>query len=270
MADKQIYDTSALYNQHMGEAEQQAFERFYKKLFAGYNIITIHDCSIGAGGTTLPLSKLGYIVSGSDLSKNLLNRAKINFEQHGFSPRLFIADFRNIGDFLDKKIDCIISTGNSLPHVNLNGIESFLESASKRLADKGLLFFDIRNWDAIIYEKPIIHAVDPKTMSADEHRSVYLLFNWHDDGSVTFSFATSIDQHGKHVSMDVISCPVYYPLLKSDISTCLTKHRFKLLRYIDMDDIWLAKGMEKSKSHNFEDDFTNIQWYGVLAQKLSP
>jgi tRNA G10 N-methylase Trm11 len=77
------------------------------------------------------LAKLGYTVTGSDLNENLLNRAKVNFEYYGFSPNLFIADFREIGELLDKNVDSIISTGNSLPHVNLEGFRAFLKSASK-------------------------------------------------------------------------------------------------------------------------------------------
>jgi hypothetical protein len=120
----------------------------------------------------------------------------------------------------------------------------------------------------IVNEKPIMHAIDPKIMTAQEHRSLYLLFNWHDDGSVTFSFATSVDRDGKHVSLDIIACPPYYPLLKRDIAKCLADCDYDLLEYVDMDSVWLAKGMGKEKTGDFETDFVNIQWYGVLARKI--
>jgi hypothetical protein len=263
-----IYDTGALYGQHMDNDSQEKLMKFYKELFSGYKILTIHDCSIGAGGTTLPLAKLGFIVSGSDLNENLLNKAKINFSDNGFDPELFIADFRNIGEFLDKKVDCIISTGNSLPHVNLNGFNSFLNSSHKKINDNGLLFFDIRNWDIINAERPIINAIDPKIMTAEEHKSVYLLFNWHDNGSVTFTFATSIDKNGKHFSLSTISAPVYFPLLRNDVYKSLKNNGYKLIKYIDMDKFWLGKGMENEKKGEFEKDYKNIQWYGILAKKV--
>ncbi len=268
MSNQLIYDTAALYNQHMSGESQQQFLQFYENLFRGYNITTVHDCSIGAGGTTLPLSKLGYTVSGSDLNENLLNRAVFNFSQHGYAPELFVADFRNIGDKLNRKVDCMISSGNSLPHVNLSGFHEFLKATHSVLNKDGLLFFDIRNWDAIVKEAPIIHAVDPKVMTAEEHKSLYLLFNWHDNGSVTFSFATSTDKNGKHVSMDVIQCPVYYPLLREDIMNWLNTTGYEILDFIDMDNLWIAKSKEKDKSGDFDKDFENIQWYGVLARRL--
>ncbi|MCL2057715.1 MAG: class I SAM-dependent methyltransferase [Oscillospiraceae bacterium] len=271
MAQILIYDTAALYNQNMDESAQQKFQDLYEALFTGYDIKTIHDCSIGAGGTTLPLAKIGYIVSGSDLNENLLNRAKINFHAYGYAPKLFISDFREIDKILGENVDCIISTGNSLPHVDLCGFKKFLSAAHSKLNDNGLLFFDIRNWDVLAHERAIIHIIDPRIMTSDEHQSTYLLFNWHDNGSVTFSFVTSVDKKGKHEHHDVIACPVYYPLLRNDIIKALSDAGFALVKYIDLDDIWMSKGfLINDKTGNFDADFDVINWYGVLAQKVAP
>lgn len=73
-----MYETPVLFNQNMSKEQQDKLLNFYKEVFNDYDITTIHDCSIGAGGTTLPLAKLGYKVSGSDLSETLLNKAKEN------------------------------------------------------------------------------------------------------------------------------------------------------------------------------------------------
>jgi cyclopropane fatty-acyl-phospholipid synthase-like methyltransferase len=270
MGNELIYDTVALYKQHMNDEAQERFIRFYEDCFSGFKLSSIHDCSIGAGGATLPLATMGYEVSGSDLSRNLLNHAVQNFSEKGFSPNLFLADFRDIGEHLDKKVDCIISTGNSLPHVDMAGIEAFLQSASTVLHENGLLFFDLRNWDALVAESPVFHATDPLIMTAEEHKSLYLLFNWHDNGSVTFSFATSIDKNAKHVSVDIIKCPPYYPLLRRDIVPMLQKHGYELIKYFDMDEVHnLWTKHNKGKTGDFEQDFDTMQWYGVLAKVRS-
>ncbi len=260
-----IYDTGALYAQNMSPAAQESFAHFYQSAFGSFNIKTIHDCSIGAGGTTLPLAKLGYTISGSDLSENLLAQAKVNFREHGFTPELFIADFTRIGDALPHKVDCIISTGNSLPHVDLNGFRQFIKSAASKLNDGGVIYFDIRNWDALAADKPIIHAINPKVMTAEEHRSIYQLLNWHDNGSVTFSFAVSTDRNGKHESLNVLSAPTYYPLLQRDIEQAFADNGFAPPRYFDLDTLWFEQYRIKEKHGSFADDFANIQWYGVLT-----
>jgi len=71
--DTFIYDTPILYSQHMDDESQNKFKDFYSSVFSKYKITTIHDCSIGAGGSTLPLAKLGYSVSGSDMDKYWLS-----------------------------------------------------------------------------------------------------------------------------------------------------------------------------------------------------
>jgi len=268
MTDKLVYETSALYNHKMDEESQNIFIDLYKTLFNKYSIKKIHDCSIGAGGPALPLAKLGYTVSGSDINKNLLDRAKINFAENGFSINIFVSDFRELDSKLPENVDCIISTGNSLPHVNLEGFKAFLHSASSKLNRNGLLFFDIRNWDTLLREKPIFFACDPYIMNAEEHRSIYLLFNWHDNDSVTFSFVTSVDKNGKHKNHSIEVCPIYYPLLRQDILKCFYENGYKLIKYLDLDDIWFNKNLQNKKCGDFDKDFDNIQWYGVLAQKI--
>ena len=269
MTNKMVYDTDILYDHHMDEASQSKFKEFYSKLFRDYNIETIHDCSIGAGGTTLPLATLGYVVSGSDLSENLLNRAKFNFEKNGFHPNLFLADFRSFGSKIDKKVDCVISTGNSLTHTNLDGFVEFLHSASTALNDKGFLFFDTRNWDRMSEEKPVINAYDFTCLAPNEYCARHMLFNWHDNGSVTFSLATSNYKDGENTKLSVIHTPVYYPLFRKDIEQALLKNGYDIIKYIDIDDAWVRKDLIKEKVGDFNKDFENIQWYGILSRKVS-
>lgn len=262
------YDTSALYGQHMSREEQEAFTAFYRQIFTELPIRTLHDCSVGAGGSTIPFARLGYRVSGSDLSENLLDRARLNFREAGFEVKLDLRDFRELAGLLTERVDCIVSTGNSLPHVNLEGFRCFAASAAACLNPRGYLFFDIRNWDVMARERAPINAIDPKIMTADDYRSVFLLLNWHDDGSVTFTFATNTDHKGRHIGLETLSAPVYYPLLRADIEAVLAGQGYTVLRYIDMDDVWCGStGTIREKTGDFEQDFEQIQWYGVLARR---
>lgn len=263
-----LYDTSALYNQNMSLSQQEKFIEFYKKVFAGYDIQTIHDCSIGAGGTTLPLAKLGYRISGSDLNESLLERAKVNFESEGFDLDVFTSDFRSLGETLPSTYDCIISTGNSLPHINNQEVADFVKTMSSKINDNGLLFMDMRNWDKNLAERPIFKAGDPFKMNAEEHASLYHIWNWHDDDSVDFVFATSIDQKGKHVETSLTYAPTYYPLRQEDYKKMLEDNGFKVVGYYDVDYIWMSSLEEKNKTADFHKDFEHIGWYAILAQKV--
>lgn len=263
-----LYDTSALFNQNMSQGQQDKFQNFYREVFSEYDITSIHDCSIGAGGTTLPLSKLGYKVSGSDLSEALLNKAKDNFEKAGYDIELFMSDFRNLENKLEGTYDCIISTGNSLPHINNEDVESFVKSMSTKINKKGLLFIDIRNWDKILNEKPVFSARDPFVMTKEEHTSLYQIWNWHDDQSVNFIFATSTDRNGKHEKTSITFAPMYYPLRYKDYEKILNDNGFEVKKCIDVDHLWLGLHDEEDKTGDFKEDFYKINWYGILSQKV--
>lgn len=263
-----LYETSALFNQNMNEKKQKKLLDFYGQVFNGFNIEKIHDCSIGAGGTTLPLAKLGYNVSGSDLSESLLTKASENFKRSGYDIELYLSDFRNLGETLHTTYDCIMSTGNSLPHVNNADVLDFIKVVSTKINKDGLLYIDIRNWDKILKEKPIFSARDPIVMNENEHTSLYQIWNWHDDQSVDFIFATSIDKNDKHEKTSLTFAPTYYPLKFTDYEKMLSNCGFEIKRCFDVDYLWLDSNVDKSKTGDFNEDFYKIQWYAILAQKM--
>ena len=263
-----IYGTTALFNQNMSHEQQMKFLDFYRQVFGEYNVNTIHDCSIGAGGTTLPLAKLGYEISGSDLSESLLAKAKENFNSAGYDIELHTCDFRNLDQVLTKTYDCIISTGNSLPHVSNADVSGFIENIAPKINQNGFILIDMRNWDRILHEKPIFTARDPFVMTDKEHISLYQIWNWHDDQSVDFTFVTSTDKSGKHEKTSFTYVPTYYPLKYNDYKKMLNDYGFDIKCCYDVDDLWLSSQKAESKSGNFEEDFDKISWYAVLAQKV--
>ncbi len=264
MKQYDLYDTGALYMQNMDLQSREAFRKYYAEVFACCPSGRVHDCSIGAGGTTLPMAELGYEVSGSDLSRNLLEKAKENFASAGYSIHLFQADFTRLDEYLDTGFDIIMSTGNSLPHVDTVGFTSFVKSARKCLRPNGYLYFDIRNWDKIIRERPVFAARDPFVMTAEKHESLYQLFQWNADGSVTFIFVTSTDENGVHVRESATVAPRYYPLLKKDVESILRDNGFEFVSYHNMDALWHTN----RNSASGDTDFETLDWYGALFMKL--
>lgn len=263
-----LYETPALFNQNMSKQQQEKLLGFYQQVFGEYNITTIHDCSIGAGGSTIPLAELGYQVSGSDLSENLLGKARENFAEQGHSVELFVCDFRKLSEVLPNTYDCIISTGNSLPHVSNQDVCDFIKGISTRINEGGFLFIDMRNWDRILNERPVFSAHDPLVMTEEKHVSLYQIWNWHDDDSVDFIFVTSTDIRGKHEKTVVLQAPTYYPLKYSDYENMLNEHGFEIKRCFDVDHLWPSSQQEETKTGNFGADFGKIGWYALLAQKV--
>lgn len=180
---------------------------------------------------------------------------------------LFAADFTKLGEVLPLTYDCIISTGNSLPHVNGEGVLRFIKGAAAKLNDAGLLLIDMRNWDKILSEKPLFTARHPLVMTAEEHISLYQIWNWHNDESVDFVFVTSVDRNGKHEKTSYTYAPTYYPLRYKDYEKMLNDNGFEVKRCFDVDHIWMGQS-EEGKTGVFEEDFDKIGWYAILAQKV--
>jgi len=263
-----LYKTTALYKQNMSEIQQKSFFDYYRKVFSEYDIKTIHDITIGAGGTTLPLAKLGYQVTGSDLSENLLEKAKENFMANGYNVQLKVGNFLELDQDMDSKVDCIISTGNSVPHVANGQVEKLVKLVHGQLNDGGLFYIDLRNWDKLLEEKQVFSAMDPLVMNENEHVCVYRICNWHDDDSVEFSFVTSISKAGKHVEAKSITAPTYYPLKRQTYKEMLEKNGFEVVAYYDMDDLWHYNDEKDKKCGDFESDYSVLNWYSVLAKKI--
>jgi hypothetical protein len=157
-----------------------------------------------------------------------------------------------------------MSTGNSLPHVDAAGFRSFVQAARKCIRPNGYLYFDIRNWDKIIRERPVFVARDPLVMTAEKHESLYQIFQWNADDSVTFLFVTSVDENGVHADDYALVAPKYYPLLKRDIESILHDNGFELTLYHNVDALW---HMDKNGAPG-NTDFKTLDWYGALFKKL--
>lgn len=113
------------------KAAEASFIEYYAKIFSPYNIDTMHDCTFGSGSLTYPLYKMGYSMSGSDLSENMITLARNYIQQEGLEIEVFQKDFREIN--LDNKVDCLISTGNSLPHVSNTDLQKAIKILPIRL-----------------------------------------------------------------------------------------------------------------------------------------
>lgn len=90
-------------------------------------IYAVLDVSIGTGNQTLPLAEMGIALYGSDLSEEMLKKCRIKANNEELMVNLRKCDFRQLRNSFDQSFDCVISTGNSLPHVTKDEIENVLE-----------------------------------------------------------------------------------------------------------------------------------------------
>lgn len=115
----------------------------------------ILDCACGIGTQAIGLAQLGYSVTASDISNQELAEARERAAQNGVKLRLAHADFRNLEDVFEEKFEIVICMDNALPHMLCaEDLSAAVKSITGRLLPGGMLVASIRDYDALLMDKP--------------------------------------------------------------------------------------------------------------------
>lgn len=128
------------------------------KLFKhnGYgNQSKILDCACGIGTQSIGLASMGYNVTASDISDGELEEARQRAMKNDVKICLKNADFRMLSKSFSQKFDIIIAMDNALPHMlTKSDLEIAIKSITSQLATGGMFVSSIRDYDALLMEKP--------------------------------------------------------------------------------------------------------------------
>ena len=128
---------SSCYDEFMQDVDYDA----WAEKIAGYigNRKKGVDCGCGSGLITMRLKKMGYDVIGTDLSAEMLERARENFRREELNITLVRMDSENL--VVGNKVDFITAVCDVVNYMKKP--EKFFARAYKALADDGVLLFDI-------------------------------------------------------------------------------------------------------------------------------
>lgn len=128
---------SSCYDEFMQDVDYDA----WAKKIAGYigNRKKGVDCGCGSGLITMRLKKMGYDVIGTDLSAEMLERARENFRRENLNITLVRMDSENL--VVGNKVDFITAVCDVVNYMKKP--EKFFVRAYNALADDGVLLFDI-------------------------------------------------------------------------------------------------------------------------------
>jgi len=120
-----------------------------KPILDKYNVKTILDCSCGDGLQAIGLAKLGYFVDGGDISANMVKNAVKFAEEENVKINFKQSDFRELEKVFIEKYDCVLSYGNSIPHLMTDeDIRKAVCSIYNRTNKIAIL--EMRNYDDLI------------------------------------------------------------------------------------------------------------------------
>ena len=248
-----LYDRPDLYDLTDKESKDKITLGHWETLFKGKNIQTVLDVSIGTGGLTLPMTDMGIALSGTDLSEKMLSRCKEKADKKGVRVDLRVSDFRRVSEVFDRKFDCVVSTGNSLPYVNNADIRNTLHQMDVLVKENGYLYFDTRNWDKILKEKQRFFLYNP-VFKEDERVNLIQVWDYHEDASMTFNILYTFEKEGKIYRREEFT-ERYFPV-KLDFLLGILRE----LNYTDIEIMPLPVQFGP-----FDREKTN--WYCVMAKK---
>ena len=116
---------------------------------------SVLDCACGIGTQAIGLAAMGYAVTGSDISDGELTEAASRAADSGVSLRLEHADFCALSEVFSEQFDLVICMDNALPHMlTRSALEAAIGSITDRLKPGGMFVASIRDYDALLQEKP--------------------------------------------------------------------------------------------------------------------
>ena len=142
---------------------------------------SVLDCACGIGTQSIGLAALGYRIIASDISDAELEEAAKRAAENKVSVRFEHADFCRLSDTFTETFDVIICMDNALPHMlSHDDLASAIASITGRMKKGGIFVASIRDYDALLMEKPpysppYIHK------TADGQRVSFQTWHWADD-----------------------------------------------------------------------------------------
>ena len=185
-----FYDRISLEHHHnMGfdweasvREEGDALDRFLTDQMRLPGPYSVLDCTCGIGTQAIGLALHGHRVHAADLSPVSIDCARKEAADFGVSMNFTVADFRALGATISDSFDAVISCDNAIAHcLEDDDLTAALASMKTRLKPGGLLLLSLRDYDALIADKPRFtsqHVQD----RPDGRRIVFQLRDWSSDG----------------------------------------------------------------------------------------
>jgi SAM-dependent methyltransferase len=143
---------------------------------------TILDCCCGIGTQAIGLAQRGYQVHATDLSARAVERARREAAALGVDLSFGVADVRALADQVSGMFDVVLACDNALPHLLGGDLDRAVVQMAGRLRPGGLFLASIRDYDALVRERP--RATPVRVFDEPSgRRLVFQVWDWSADGT---------------------------------------------------------------------------------------
>ena len=194
------------------------------------NSIKVLDSACGIGTQALGLAKLGFCVTGADISSGAIERARREALARNLAPAFYVADMRQLSVLPKGEFDAVICMDNALPHLSSNEeLAEALVQARTMLRSGGTFVASIRDYDRYIAKRP--SAQGPGIFSDDgRRRIVFQLWDWLDERRYTFHVYITREAPSGWVVHHAVSS--YRAVLRDELTKMLASAGFQRIRWM--------------------------------------
>jgi len=190
----------------------------------------ILDCACGIGTQSLGLAKMGFRVTGCDISSKSIERARLEAAKRNVDIQFSVANLLNLEHFGESSFDAVICMDNALPH--LQSAEELIQAAMQiraRLRPGGCFMASIRDYDRLLQERPTVQ--EPFFYSDDgRRRIVFQVWDWLDDRRYTFHLY--ITREIENTWETVHASAAYRGILRDEVAAALSRAGFTNVRWL--------------------------------------
>ena len=129
------------YDRMMADVDYDGWANYIDGFLKENGARSVLECGCGTGSLTVRLGKMGYQITGSDLSGDMLMVARQKALDAGLRQLPFVCqDMRHLA--LHKPVDAVVCACDGVNYL-LDGAEDFFRAAYGTLKPGGLLLFDV-------------------------------------------------------------------------------------------------------------------------------
>ena len=191
---------------------------------------SILDCACGIGTQALGLKKLGFRVTGCDLSSRAIERARSEASRRNLDIPFAVANMRDLSPIGNSLFDVVICMDNSLPHLeSAEQLRQAVVQMRSKLRAGGFLMASIRDYDRLMQEKP---ALQPPNFYSEHgsRRIVFQVWDWLDDRRYVFHLYITRELDTGWETFHTSGC--YRALRREELAAVLSQSGFKDVRWL--------------------------------------
>ena len=188
----------------------------------------ILDCACGIGTQAIGLAAIGYNVTGSDISDGAISEARARAQKHQVHIRFEQADFCALSDTFAERFDIVIAMDNALPHMlSEAALKDAVRSISNQLKTGGLFVASIRDYDALLLDRP---PYSPPYIHKTERgqRVSFQTWTWIDHH---YKLVQYIIDDGEHLQVNKFECE-YRATRREELTNVLRSNGFEKVQWM--------------------------------------